>query len=345
MAFTSSGQVENFGTGMIGALNGAVTLTIPTSSSAAFQITGTWVATLIFEATVDGTNWFTINATTMPAGASVSTTTANNAFLAGVGGFQGFRVRASAYTSGTVAMAWTADNTPNIQSTVQQGNAPWMFSLPSGASTSALQTQPGVDIGDVTVNNAPGASAVNIQDGGNSITVDGAVTAAAGEGTKTTYSSAIITLNLAALATDFFTITGSATKTVRVTEIFVVFTGGGVIITAQLLKRSTANTGGTSSSPSMVPHDSNSGAATAAIRAYTVNPTVLGTLVGLMRAERTNSPLLTSTTNPEDISYSFGTRPSQTVVLRGTGEVLAFNLNGVTLSSGTATAFIEWTEE
>lgn len=35
--------------------------------------------------------------------------------------------------------------------------------------------QPGVDIGDVTVNNAAGASAVNIQDGGNSITIDGSV--------------------------------------------------------------------------------------------------------------------------------------------------------------------------
>ena len=47
--------------------------------------------------------------------------------------------------------------------------------LPSGAATSALQTQPGVDIGDVTVNNAAGASAVNIQDGGNSITMDAPV--------------------------------------------------------------------------------------------------------------------------------------------------------------------------
>lgn len=44
--------------------------------------------------------------------------------------------------------------------------------LPTNAATSALQTQPGVDIGDVTVNNAAGASAVNIQDGGNTITVD-----------------------------------------------------------------------------------------------------------------------------------------------------------------------------
>jgi len=44
--------------------------------------------------------------------------------------------------------------------------------LPAGASTAALQTQPGVDIGDVTVNNAAGAAAVNVQDGGNSLTVD-----------------------------------------------------------------------------------------------------------------------------------------------------------------------------
>ena len=66
--------------------------------------------------------------------------------------------------------------------------------LPTGAATSALQTQPGVDIGDVTINNSSGAAAVNIQDGGNSITVDGTfwqatqpvsgtVTANAGTGT------------------------------------------------------------------------------------------------------------------------------------------------------------------
>lgn len=59
--------------------------------------------------------------------------------------------------------------------------------LPTGASTSALQTQPGVDIGDVTVNNAAGAAAVNIQDGGNSITVDGAITVASTTLTGTVY--------------------------------------------------------------------------------------------------------------------------------------------------------------
>lgn len=60
-----------------------------------------------------------------------------------------------------------------------------LASVPSHAVTNAgtfavqstNQANSGVDIGDVTVNNAAGASAVNIQDGGNVITVDGAITA------------------------------------------------------------------------------------------------------------------------------------------------------------------------
>lgn len=42
-------------------------------------------------------------------------------------------------------------------------------------SGSTLGSNSGVDIGDVTINNASGAAAVNIQDGGNTITVDGTV--------------------------------------------------------------------------------------------------------------------------------------------------------------------------
>lgn len=50
-------------------------------------------------------------------------------------------------------------------------------SLPAGTnSIGTLGANSGVDIGDVTINNAAGAAAVNIQDGGNSITVDGSVT-------------------------------------------------------------------------------------------------------------------------------------------------------------------------
>lgn len=47
-------------------------------------------------------------------------------------------------------------------------------SIPAGTNgIGKLTANDGVDIGDVTINNASGGSAVNIQDGGNSITVDG----------------------------------------------------------------------------------------------------------------------------------------------------------------------------
>ncbi len=44
-----------------------------------------------------------------------------------------------------------------------------------------LAANSGVDIGDVTINNAAGAAAVNIQDGGNTVTVDGTVTTNKGD--------------------------------------------------------------------------------------------------------------------------------------------------------------------
>jgi len=52
------------------------------------------------------------------------------------------------------------------------------------SGTWTLGANSGVDIGDVTINNASGASAVNIQDGGNSITVDGSVTVTQGTATN-----------------------------------------------------------------------------------------------------------------------------------------------------------------
>ena len=83
--------------------------------------------------------------------------------IAGQAGVQG-GAGASSATTQRVAIATDAN-------AISAASLP----LPTGAATSALQTQPGVDIGDVTVNNAAGGAAVNIQDGGNVITVDGTV--------------------------------------------------------------------------------------------------------------------------------------------------------------------------
>lgn len=65
----------------------------------------------------------------------------------------------------------TVDGTVGVSGTVTVSGT--VAATQSG--TWILGANSGVDIGDVTINNAGGASAVNIQDGGNSITVDGTV--------------------------------------------------------------------------------------------------------------------------------------------------------------------------
>lgn len=166
------------------------------------------------------------------------------------------------------------------------------------------------------------------------------------DGIKNTYSSAINTVTLAASPTDIFTITGSATKTIRILQVN--FTGSttsnsGNLSDVRLIKRSTANSGGTSTTPVVVPFDSTSPAGTAVVTSYTANPT-LGTTVGILKANRVrfqndgggSSPLVT---------WEFGNRPGKAIILRGTSEVLAINLNGVSITGGIYSCDIEWTEE
>jgi hypothetical protein len=72
-----------------------------------FNVTGSWVGTLVFEASVDGTNWVAAKVvarypTAMPP---VSQTTANGQWSIATGGLNMFRVRGNAVTSGT-ATVW-----------------------------------------------------------------------------------------------------------------------------------------------------------------------------------------------------------------------------------------------
>jgi hypothetical protein len=68
-------------------------------------VSGTWVGTLTFEATYDGTNWFAVYANRDDAAISSITTTNTRAFIA-VTGFSELRARATAWTSGTATIDW-----------------------------------------------------------------------------------------------------------------------------------------------------------------------------------------------------------------------------------------------
>lgn len=166
------------------------------------------------------------------------------------------------------------------------------------------------------------------------------------EGTRATYSASA-QLAPAATATDVFTITGSATKTVRILRVQLTgqATAAANVVIA-LAKRSAANTGGTSAAITAVPHDSTDAAATATVLNYSVNPAGLGALVDnprrqLLALPASSSPAFGAT----PVVWEFTTRNGKGIVLRGIAQVLAINLLGQTVTGGSMGVDIEWTEE
>lgn len=128
----------------ITALNGTAEVSTQGRSTVTFQISGTWVATLVFEATVNGTTWFQIVGTEMAVVITeVTSITANKNIMLHCGSFAQVRVRASAFTSGTVVVDLDASSgTNDIDPTYGNNNvtAPSMSQLIAGIdNTSTLR--------------------------------------------------------------------------------------------------------------------------------------------------------------------------------------------------------------
>lgn len=155
------------------------------------------------------------------------------------------------------------------------------------------------------------------------------------------YSSSF-TVVAAATATDIARLSGSATARIEVTKVII----GGVQTTAglvkvDLVKRSTANTGGTATTPAAVPHDSADAAASAVVSVYTANPSALGTAVGTVRSHRVPVGASTGATSP--VVFDFG-KDGKPIVLTGVAEGLSVNLAGATVTGGNIDVTIEFNE-
>jgi hypothetical protein len=74
---------------------------LPSVGSVGIQVTGTFSATITFEATVDGTNYVALNCLPSNSSTTASTATAAGAFTVSSGGYAAVRARCSAYTSGS----------------------------------------------------------------------------------------------------------------------------------------------------------------------------------------------------------------------------------------------------
>lgn len=163
---------------------------------------------------------------------------------------------------------------------------------------------------------------------------------------QATYSAAA-TITPASSATDFFTLTGSASKTIRVTRAACSGTAASAATgTLVAVKRSAANTGGTTSAATATALDSGNAAAAATALTYSANPTT-GTLVGNLRSAFIVMTPTTSAIGVQPVAWEFGMRPGeQPVVLRGVAQVFALNGGGASFPGSSSLACnVTWTEE
>lgn len=149
-------------------------------------------------------------------------------------------------------------------------------------------------------------------------------------------------------AGDAVCLVGSATKTIRVTSVRV----SGTNTTAQssvvaIVKRTAANTGGTSTQPTIGSYDSNlnNGGATAVVNAYTVIPTAGAgvTLDAQLIPFNVAAGGVGSTLTWE---YYSQMKLDQQLVLRGVAQSLCVNFpNAFTTAGPSLTTRFEWTEQ
>lgn len=137
----------------------------------------------------------------------------------------------------------------------------------------------------------------------------------------------------ASSATDMWEIYGSGSKTVEVLKIWVSYETSTTSSANRfhLLRRTTANSGGTSTTLDAIELETALASATAVLKNYTANPTT-GTLFGATPTGRMWAGSITTSTSggaPHMIfdAHVFG----KPIILSGTGEGVVVNNNGVTV--------------
>ena len=278
-------------------------------------------------------------AVSLPAGASTSALqTAGNNLLATIYSLQ--QTTASYMTS--LGQKLMAGSTPvtiaSDQSAIPVTGTFWQATqpvsvatlpLPAGAATSALQGTGNTSLGSIDT------KLPSQYNSGVPVTV-------LVDTTTHTYSAAYV-FSAATTPTDIFTINGSASKTIVIRHISVT----GVQTTASdvlfnIIRRSTANTGGTSTTVTSTPVSSAFPAASAVVKAYTANPT-LGTLVGLIQSDYVFLPDAASNKGGDALGFH-GFEGSPIAILNGTAEQLSINMNSVTVSGNVLACHIVWSE-
>lgn len=193
--------------------------------------------------------------------------------------------------------------------------------------------------------NLVGSTCITDPSSGNKANVNQGVLISSSDGLKATYRYFSAGNTPAATPTDVFTLTGSLTKTVRIKSIILsglATTAGQFVWT--LVRRSSGNGSGTSTTPTAFPSDVNDPNATAVMTLYTANPATLGTAVGNVRGGRLFHNV--STAQNDRLVWDFTVNTDKALILRGSSDIVAINGAGATLPAGASLDIeIEWEED
>lgn len=152
---------------------------------------------------------------------------------------------------------------------------------------------------------------------------------------------------IAANPTDVFTIQGSASKTIRIRQLQV----SGYATAAgscglNIIRRSSANSGGTSTVQTAGQRDTADDAPTATLLLYSANPTSLGTSLGVIDGSRMGLVASSGASQVDRLNFQYSWLNEKAPTLRGVNDFIALNFGGNALPAGTVLDIAAWwTEE
>jgi hypothetical protein len=159
--------------------------------------------------------------------------------------------------------------------------------------------------------------------------------------TLSTYAAGV--QNLSGIAGDNLVIFGSPNTTIRVKRISISSSASASqTINVNVIKRSTPDTGGTSTTLTATSYDSLNAAPGATVKAYTVAPTPGAQVGSLMRAAQIF--INTAGGTPGLTEFTFGDDIAQCAMLRGVSECICLNLGSALTNSPNIGIDVEWTE-
>jgi hypothetical protein len=381
LVFNSTGRVKvsakpaatSATTGTITTSTSVVPMECARETGATLTLTGTFTGVNItFEFSLDSTNgtdgsWFGLlgtrtNAETIELVSGVVATGLVYGWQFGLpAGTTYIRARATAFTSGTANVTWkpgafaydpvarvstlgtgtaTVGSIASIGTSVTPGTA----AANLGKAEDAVATSGDTGVFALAVRRDTLTTGSSATGDYNEFAVDqyGAQLVRSFEKHAKTYSASAKT-SLAVSARDVMMIPGNAVTVVYVTKLIISGTATVARLQdLQVVRRSTANTGGTSSSMSVAQHDSTDAAPSSTPITYTANPSALGTLAGTIR----QSFLALGTPASSDdniIVFDFGDK-GRPVVLRGTTQSLCIDMSATSLSGDVLSVSVEWYE-